>query len=114
MNTEQLIKHYPGIPDDVRELLLKAVSTRGKYKGYLLTNPPKVGAGAWYSLVWILAPSRVSYGKLFGLEHELVTLDPTFNAALNIVEPPFRWNVWNPEWDRELKRVKKLCKLEDK
>lgn len=40
INTAELLRLHPDIPEDVREMLLGACSTRGKNKGMLLANAP--------------------------------------------------------------------------
>lgn len=115
MNTKELIETYPGLSDEARRHLLKAVSTRGKSKGYLLASQPSCYKQpdkfvAWTCLVGNLAPARISvFSVAFAPENvansykaldKEVTECAGFTFALNAVEPAFRWNLWAHRYDQ--------------
>ena len=105
MNTRELIEQWPLFDQGTRTALLQAVSTRGKYRGYLLSSAPPQDKGekwaAWSALVSNLAPARVSiFGAMFApsrkrfSELERTTDSRLFRACLNATEPAGRWNLW--------------------
>ena len=100
MNTAEMIELFP-IPEDSKALLRKAIATRGKNKGYLLSDAPGDNIG-WQVLISYVAPARVKVWGLMmrgdcadaynKLDKELYRLG-CVNHALNSVEPAYRWNL---------------------
>ena len=95
MNTLELINRFPNIDDETRQLLISAISTRGKYKGYLLSSPPNIqknpdGWLAWQAIISNIAPARVSLFSLMML-----------TVCFNVTEPSMRWNLYAMRHDVE-------------
>ena len=125
LTTRELIARWPttmqrdGAPcvlsDDVREALLEATSTRGKWKGHLLARAPSEqtrpqGYLAWQAIVANLAPSRVSmFAVIFGskafLELDSYLVKSGLAAALRAVEPDFRWSLYAYHHDTSAERT---------
>jgi len=125
LTTRELIARWPttmqrdGAPcvlsDKVREALLDATSTRGKWKGYLLASAPSEykrprGYLAWQAIVANLAPSRVStFAVIFRgdafLELDSYLLKSGLAAALRAVEPDFRWSLYAYHHDTDAERT---------
>ena len=121
LDTRALIDLWP-LSDDARVALLEAVSTRGKWAGYLLASAPSEqkrprGYMAWQAMVSNLAPSRVSMvalifanreGLFDTLSAELDKPHPeiglSIGEALRAVEPDFRWNMYAHRIDTERMR----------
>jgi hypothetical protein len=102
LTTRQLLQAWPGLTDEDRALLLSAVATRGKWKGFLLSRAPSGNtprSQAWNALVSNLAPARVSIANvILGNSETFTRLDKALTStgldqALRIVEPSFRWNL---------------------
>jgi len=125
LTTRELIARWPatmqrdGAPcilsDEMRESLLDATSTRGKWKGYLLARAPSEqtrprGYLAWQAMVANLAPSRVSMfaaifrGETF-LELDNYLTKSGLAAALRAVEPDFRWSLYAHHHDTGAERA---------
>ena len=125
ITTRELIARWPttmqrdGAPcvlsDDVREALLEATSTRGKWKGHLLARAPSEqtrpqGYMAWQALLANLAPSRVSLlavilgGKAF-LELDNYLVKSGLAAAIRATEPDFRWSLYAHHHDTDAERA---------
>jgi hypothetical protein len=114
-NTRELLQAWPGLDDDVRAALLSAVSTRGKWQGFVLANAPASGKrpvayAAWQALMMELAPSRVSIGGLMFLSDEQKAMfdrmtfalaDDHLSLALKAQEPPFRWSMFAHRYDTD-------------
>lgn len=124
MNTREAIEQNPVLSDEDKKALLGAVCTRGRYKGYLLTNAPSPAKRpidwlAWQVLVGHLAPVRISIaGLFFNRSDAYIELDKRtekagLTFALNTCEPAYRWNLWANRYDRERGQVelKQLYKL---
>jgi len=125
LTTRELIAQWPTtmqrnnapcvLSDRMREALLEATSTRGKWKGYLLASAPSEhkrprGYLAWQALVANLAPSRVSVfaaifrGEAF-LELDNYLVKSGLAAALRAVEPDFRWSLYAYHHDTDAERA---------
>ena len=118
MNTKQLFETWPGLEPEDREALLSIISTRGKWKGYVLANAPSERQHpkryyVWQAVVSYLAPVRVSIsGLMFASdEHrkfhddlDRVLRESKLYIALNPVEPPFRWNLYAHQRDIDAER----------
>jgi hypothetical protein len=124
-NTQELIERWPYFDEETKIMLLSAISTRGRYKGFLLSNPPSeketpMRYMAWQALISNLAPSRVSVMGLMLSEHNYWfnifdnQFDTSFIACINAVEPDFRWNInalnQHPKEER-LAAVEKLLQM---
>lgn len=120
INTYRTIESWPGISSEVRRVLSRALSTRGKYKGFLKANAPSPSKDPEGNLAWNLiqsfnAPSRVSIGALLlrgqdGLREEILEalesaclvlsglevdgIRLPLGAAIRIMEPDYRWNMY--------------------
>lgn len=114
MNTHELFVTAPGLDHVVRNWLLDVVSTRGKWKGYLLNNAPSqskdpVRWATWQAIMGFLAPTRCSMFSLMlmgdkeqkvynKVDEALKARVPGTNHAvfmfLQAAEPPFRWNMF--------------------
>lgn len=115
MKTRELIESYPFISDEERAGLLGAISTRGKWKGYLLARAPSASTrpndlAAWEAMVGFLAPARISiFSMMFDPDPEAQAAHTRFDTALkgdlgkllNITEPPMRWNLYAYHHDVE-------------
>jgi len=107
MNTLDLINAWKKFSDDEKALLSLAICTRGKNKGYLLSNKPKNKRAAivWNQFMMNIAPVRASLWPIMtNDEPELaLTVDalitPMFRYAINATEPAFRWNLWAHRYD---------------
>lgn len=110
MKTIDTINAWKALSDDDKTLLLRAISTRGKYKGYLLANKPKdkVAAAVWNAIMMTVAPARCSLFSWNGSDeadeaekraHELMTVE--LGMAIKASEPSFRWNLFAHRYDCE-------------
>lgn len=115
MNTQELISRFPKLSQETKQLLSLAISTRGKWKGYVKASAPSVTKApeanlAWQCLVSNLAPSRVSIGAVIigdgsrfaEIDKEIV--DSGFAACLRAIEPDFRWNLYAMRHDTDAER----------
>lgn len=123
MNTRELIENWPFLQAEHRANLLLAVSTRGRWKGFMLASAPAQSTGdkwaAWQALVLEVAPVRASMWGMMTSSHrdrvqELsrVVERSGLGAALRAVEPPMRWSLWAMNHDRDavLTEVGRVCK----
>ncbi len=117
-NTRELIEAWPCLDDDVRAALLSAVSTRGKFKGYVLANSPAVGTGSkyisWQAIIGELAPVRTSVFGLLLAPADLIALYDRLEEALSgkfglglalrAQEPALRWSLFAHRYELEALR----------
>lgn len=111
-NTRELIEAWPHLDPKVRAALLSVVSTRGKYKGYILSSAPSPSKdrdryNAWQAVISELAPVRVSVWGLicqtdeqrefFNLVEE--SLQGQLGLALRVYEPALRWSLFAHRYD---------------
>lgn len=102
LNTHALIRFWPGLKDEDRESLLTAVSTRGKWAGYVRANRKSGSDPAWNALVQNLAPVRVSIYSLLSDPDGQKVYDRLAQAivatklyqVLPSVEPEYRWSLY--------------------
>lgn len=119
-NTAELIQAWPGLDDADRDALLAVVSTRGKWKGYVLANSPASTSApkrfaAWQAVMMHLAAARVSAWSLMFLEGEAKELydrldkllnDTHLGVAIAVQEPAFRWSLLAHRYDVDLLRAR--------
>ena len=106
LTTEELIRNCPDLTEDERELLLGAVSTRGKAKGSLLASAPSLTKHPARWAAWqALCPSAhriASWSLMFEVRanSEAGKAWKACDAAMkrvglqrlvNATEPPYRW-----------------------
>lgn len=127
MNTKQLIENWPAFDAETKAILLQAISTRGKHKGFILASAPSERKRpeawlAWQVLISNLAPVRASvWGLMFSNKVDLFKqLDNIVGArdfvfALNAIEPAARWNLWcmNHDVDFAKTAVAKILDRQD-
>lgn len=117
MNTNQLIENWTGLSDEVKAQLQRAVSTRGKFKGYIKSSAPSptkdpVGWSAWQALIGEVAPVRSNiWSQMFASGEQEASLKSLraavekqgggFSFCLRAVEPPFRWSLFHNRYDLE-------------
>jgi hypothetical protein len=117
VNTRELIENWPGLEPELRDALLSVISTRGKWKGYLLANSPSPSKeparnAAWQAALGELAPVRTSVWALMIMDEETrafynrleAALQGNLGFALRVYEPPFRWNLFAHRVDIDVAR----------
>jgi len=116
-NTLELIRSWPGLEPELRDLLRSVVSTRGKWKGYILASaPPSRDAkrcAAWQAIMGELAPARVGVYTLMMMDEDARAiynrlervLRGDLGFALRVYEPPFRWSLAAMHFDTEAARA---------
>lgn len=127
MNTHELLVNAPGIDTVARRWLLDVVTTRGKWKGYLLTNAPRqskdpVRWATWQAIMSFLAPARCSMFPLMLMDDETQRAFHKVDAAMKTevsgtgwplyifiqaFEPPFRWNMFAA--NRDVDKIRELA-----
>lgn len=105
-NTRELLEAWPDLDDDIRATLLSAISSRGKFKGYVLATAPPMNAGdkyiAWQALMGELAPVRMSIGGMMFMsksQREVYdrlekAMEGNLGTALRAQEPALRWSLF--------------------
>lgn len=117
-NTAELIQAWPGLNDDDRALLGSVVSSRGKWKGYVLANAPAAGrdskrCAAWQAIMAELAPARVGVYTLMIMDDDSKALFESLGRvmrgglgfALRVYEPPYRWSLAAHHYDIDAARA---------
>jgi hypothetical protein len=110
LTTREVIENWPDdLPEGTREALLSACAKRGKYEGFVLSNPPKDGSrrAAWEALMMTLAPVRVSIGAVLMMTQEekalydrcCEALKKDLGLFLQGIEPTFRWSLFAHHYD---------------
>lgn len=113
-NTRELLQAWPGLDNDVREALLGACSTRGKWAGFMLNNAPNVARrahrAAWQAMLAEVAPARMSIWGILTMPDTMrelfdrisFALAGDLGTALQAQEPAFRWSLFAHHNDVDL------------
>jgi hypothetical protein len=105
-NSRYLISNWPGLDADVRAALLGAVSSRGKWQGYMLNNAPPASRSAhraaWYAMLAEVAPARFPVGAVLLMPEQARelfdrcswALAGSLGTCLQAQEPAYRWSLF--------------------
>jgi hypothetical protein len=117
-NTRELIEAWPGLDNAVRAALLSAISTRGRWKGFLLASPPSMRSNptkalAWQAIIGQLAPVRASVWAQMMFTQEQrkefealeLAVAGTLGLAIRAQEPDFRWSLFAHHSDTDKLRT---------